>query len=127
LILVGAPGCGKGYEQYAKVPSDLLAIEAEKAQILKTVKDDGSMKEARSRLDKLALRAEEVARRAKALGEPSVEVRQKLEDEFAGRLQQALNQTRAEIRRIQDLPGGPDFLQQNGLSSGESPRLPIHP
>jgi hypothetical protein len=111
LLAVGLSGCGSSYERYAAAMRDQLAVQEELVQVLKSVKDAASLKEAQAELKKLDSRAEETAARAKSLPKPSEDTLARLQEEFGPRRQELLNETLAEARRIEQLPGGADFIR----------------
>jgi hypothetical protein len=116
LMLIGLPGCGDGTGPYMEIARQQAEVAEEVLQVLKTVRDEGSAREARKRLRKLDWRAEEITRQAKDLSSPSQEILTKLEAAWAGRREALANQTTAEIGRIRSLTRGPELLHELGLS-----------
>ena len=80
-------GCNKNthesvYEDQIDVLEDMVAL-------MKSVKDDASAKAASAKMKDLEARANEIEKRAKALGEPPAELKKKYEpklEELAGQL-----------------------------------------
>lgn len=108
LILVGCTS----NEQYLEVAREQRAAWSEMAEILKTIKDEKSMADAKSALDAKTKEFEAIARKAKALPKPPPpEVNKQLEeDKFV--IQSTLRRLSSEIQRVKKLPGGEDFLNQ---------------
>jgi hypothetical protein len=120
LILVFVCGCGDGAGSYLAVAREQLAVAEEMVDVLKTVRDAASMKEAHIRLRRLELRGEEIAIRARSLSPPSLEIQEKLEAELSGKRQEVLDETKAQIQRIAELPGGQQFLDTMKLQRDEA-------
>jgi hypothetical protein len=116
LALALTGGCGDAASPYRSVVRDQTRAWEEMEKILSTVTDQDSMKAARKALAKYGERFNEIQQRARNLPEPSQEVRQQVGEE-AQKLPQAVDRAKEQIRRINGLPGGPEFL--------ESTRVPI--
>ena len=106
-------------ESYRSVVRDQVAALEETADVLKTVKDASSMAGAREKLQERQSHSASIAARAKGLGAPSAEMREKLRDEY-GKMELALARLQTEIRRVRALPGGAAFLET--LDFREAPR-----
>jgi hypothetical protein len=111
LVLLILAGCTSN-EQYFEVAREQRAAWNETADILKTIKDEKSMAEAKTALDEKTKQFEVLAKKANALPKPPPpEVNQRLrEDEFI--IQAALGRLKAEVKRVSNLQGGEEFLQQ---------------
>ena len=81
--------------------------------ILGTVTDKASMATARAELNKRRESQEALSRRAKQLKPPTPEIMGQVQED-AAKLQQAFERYREQIRRINALPGGEEFLQSLG-------------
>jgi hypothetical protein len=115
VALAGVAGCGDDADRYREVTREQLAVLAETNQVLQSVKDEPSMREARGRLEQLTQRAATAARRAQTLPLPAPTLKERLEAEFGDRLADVMNQRVTEVRRIQGLTGGEAFLDKLGL------------
>jgi hypothetical protein len=79
--------------------------------VLKTVRDEDSMKEARPRLDRLHHREAEAVARLKVLPPPRPEDQEQLVQELGRRLEDTVGAMAREAERIRRLPGGAEFLE----------------
>ena len=123
LVLAGLAGCGDDASRYREVAREQLAVAEETIQILKSVKDEATVQEARARLQKLNQRAAAVAARGKALPS-SLAAQEQVEREYSERFREVLNEQLAEVRRIQELPGGAEILDKLGLGpKGEATKV----
>jgi len=112
LFSVALPSCGcNKAAPYREVARERAATMKEMAEILGTVQDADSMKQARREIEKLASREAALSVRARALPAPSARVVEEMAAE-AALLQEALRQVQKESERIAKLPGGPDFLKE---------------
>jgi hypothetical protein len=113
VLLAPLAGCGGGSPAaYAGVLKDKLAIEQEEIEVLESVRDEPSMKAAQERLKELDTRLNKVEVRFKALGPPAPEVQARLQDEFGTRTLYNRQTILEEIRRIRQLPCGPEFFER---------------
>lgn len=102
-------GCGGGVEPYVEIARAQQANWDEMAEVLASVKDAESMAAARSRLEDLHARSEELQERRAGLPPPSQAIRERL-SEHGPALQQSLRRVRQELARVRQLPGGEAFL-----------------
>ena len=113
-ILIAATGwiggCTKP-QAYLDVLQEQRAAWKEMTEILAKVHDEKSMVEAKSALEERRERFEQIARKMKALPEPSAEVRQRMENESYV-TQRALKRLQEEVGRVRALPGGEKFFEQ---------------
>src|SRR5438552_1728580 len=111
LLLAALPagGCDAASPYRAALREQTSAL-GEVAQIMGTVTDENSMKAARGRLEVRYDAYESIRQRAAQMPRPSQEIiQQVLED--GEKLKGALQKVQEQVRRIQALPGGPEFLQ----------------
>ena len=118
LFCLFLSGCSRE-DSYRSVVRGQIAAWEETTEILKTVKDEASMARAREKLQERQSQAASIAERAKGLGTPSTEMREKLRDEY-GKMEVALARLQTEVRRVRALPGGAAFLET--LDFREAPR-----
>ena len=103
-------GCTKE-EDYLNVFRDQQKAWQELTDILAEVRDEKSMAEAKTKLDASFEKFDALSKRAKALPEPSKEIRNRLEKEREY-LQQSTENLLREVGRIRKMPGGQEFLNQ---------------
>lgn len=103
------PGCDRT-EEFSAAVKEQLQAQKELTEILAAVKDQATMTTARAELKKRYAHFEQVGQKAKALGKPSRATEEKLKKELGDQLEQSVADLHREIRRIQALPGGDDFL-----------------
>src|SRR5436305_1361940 len=96
--LVASAGCTRS-EEYVEVARGQRKAMEEIRSVLADVKDEKSMEAAKAELDRRFDQYEAIARRARALPQPSAEARARLEDEKRP-LETALRDMRAEIDRV---------------------------
>lgn len=104
-----AAGCSRE-SAFRAVVNDQTAAMEELTEILKTVKDKETMDLAREKLVERTRAFENIAERAKSLGNPSPDVRERLLED-AEKLKRAFSAYNAERGRVQRLPGGAAFLK----------------
>ncbi|MSQ95943.1 MAG: hypothetical protein EXR98_15505 [Gemmataceae bacterium] len=111
LILLIVVGCTSN-ERYFEVAREQRAALHEITDILKTIKDEKSMADAKTALDEKAKQFEAIARKAKALPKPPpAEVSKRWqEDEFV--IQAEIRQLAVVVKKVKELPGGEEFLSQ---------------
>jgi hypothetical protein len=110
VVLLALIGCSS----HVSVEKEQIAAIKELTEVLGTVKDEATMKAARSELEKRFQRFEEVAKKAKGMGRPSEEVQRQLQEELGPQKERAFDNLRNEVRRITALPGGEAFLKSLG-------------
>lgn len=130
LILAGVGGCRQGSpnaEEAAEEPRtieeirrqahpyliifrDRIKAEEELAAILARVRDAATMKMAQRELQDKYQRFEAIKAKAKALPPPQGDVQAFLQIEVEEGMQRAQMETRREVQRILQLPGGKEFL-----------------
>jgi hypothetical protein len=115
-VLALLAGCSKS-SLYLEVFQEKAKVQEELAALLGAVKDEASMSGVRPELKRLFRRATAIADRFKALGEASTSEKEAVEKEatesdLINRIQEATQKIVAELRRINDLPGGEAFLDQ---------------
>src|SRR5437588_3934591 len=108
VMAVLAGGCDSA-SPYRTLLRDQASNLEELEKILETVTDKASMKAARGRLDVRFETFERTRERALALPPPTQDLRQRVQEE-GEKLRQALEKVQQQVRRIQALPDGEDFL-----------------
>lgn len=111
LALIFVVGCGQGSSSYVGVYKEQIKAIEELIGVLSTVKDEATMKVARAELRELFHRFEQVSKKAKALPEPTPEIKRQIEEELGPQMIRAFDKYRQEGLRIQGLAGGPEFLE----------------
>ena len=106
--LVFFTGCGSG--PYADVLKDQLDAQKELTRILGTVTDEPSMAAAKQQLLKKYKAFERIREKALTLPKPSARVVKQLKEELGPQMEESIYDLQREIRRIKDLPGGKEFL-----------------
>ena len=114
LLLLGLAGCGRDRARYAEAIKEHLAVQEEIVAVLKTVRDEASMKEAQPRLERLFRSESEAIARLQALPPPKPEAKEQLVKELGGRLRDTVGAMAREAERIGRLPGGAEFLESLG-------------
>ncbi len=105
-------GCSQPAKPYFDVFEARIRAQEKITKILSEVHDDKSMENARERFRRVHFRCEELKNRAIALGKPSPEILNRLQEQVFPRFEKSLKAMQAEIARIQnDVPGGKKFLQ----------------
>jgi hypothetical protein len=111
-------GCGPNADPYIEVVQDRLALQKDLVRVLQSVKDEASMAKAGERLRPLGRRWAALESQMRELPPPQGPALERLEREFAPRLQEAQAAYEDEVRRILQLPGGPQFFASlPGLSA----------
>ncbi len=111
FILLGSLfGCTKE-EDYLSVFREQQKARQDIAEILGTVRDEKSMADAKEKLDGMSEKCAAIAKRASALPAPSRKVQERLMQEREY-VQQTMDDLKREVGRIQQLPGGPEFIRQ---------------
>jgi hypothetical protein len=105
ILVLAAAGCD-GSASHRETFAELLKTNEDLLAVLKQVKDEASMEKARPELRKISWRSEKIAKRLKALGQPSSE----LMAEMAEPLAAVRKEVTKEALRITHLPGGQDFV-----------------
>lgn len=108
VLVLGLAGCNRS-EQYAEIVREQAEAQRELTEILAAVKDEATMKSARTELRKRLGRFQHAQKKAQALSRPSEAVAAKLHEEL-GELDRSWSDLQREIRRIHELPGGQEFL-----------------
>ncbi len=106
-----------------------MAAFEELAETLAGVTDATSMNEARRRLKNRAEVFATIARKARGLGDPSLQVKEQLREE-GQKLENSFNKVRQEVARMVALPGGREYLAQFPSLGGlvpEEPGSPMNP
>ncbi|MBM4067910.1 MAG: hypothetical protein FJ271_03060 [Planctomycetes bacterium] len=116
-ILLGVVALVCGQEAAEIKPSDIvketLEIMEKISKQLAAVKDEDSAKAARSELKSSVTRWLEMRKRAEKLKPPASKAeRDRLDKEFRGKLVNANKKLRAEIARVDRVPGGRDALKE---------------
>jgi hypothetical protein len=109
LLFLMVCGCDRS-EAYLEISREQVANWEETADLLANIKDAAAMEAARDRFAELTVRGQNVARRAKAMPRPSQDTLERLQEE-RGKMERAFNRMRAEVSRVEQLPGGADFLK----------------
>lgn len=102
-------GCTRA-STYTELLNELIQAQKELTEVLADVKDAASMKAARPELKKRYSHFEQIRKKFQALPKPSQEIKEKLEDELGADFNQSLTAMLREAQRIQDLPGGKEFI-----------------
>lgn len=123
LLSAVLAGCDASSPYRATLRAQTRALE-EVAAILETVTDKASMRAARSQVAARFDAFESVKEQAQKLPPPSPEVMQALAAEGQQSLE-VLQKVQAQVRRIQGLPDGPEFLgafeQMKGFLGDKAP------
>jgi hypothetical protein len=121
LTLCMLGGCGSArYEELAREQTELNESLAREWAV---VTDLATMKDAEPKLVDLYRRLVRLNREAKGMAKPSSEANEDLRVKFGGRMETAVNKILEEQHRVQDLPGGREFLQRI-KSSFENTKAP---
>jgi hypothetical protein len=110
LIFLG--GCGNQASSYITVYKEQVQAIEDLTKVLATVKDETTMAAARAKLKERFERFEQISKKAKALPQPSAEIKEQIEKELGPQILQAFDNYRKEGLRIQGLPGGTEFLEE---------------
>jgi len=110
LALIAA-GCVRE-QDYFDVAKDKQAAMAELIEILETIKDETTMKQAKTTLQANAERYADISRRAQALPNPPPAKVQEQFRQNAMLMEATIRRLSIETRRVAQLPGGADFLGQ---------------
>jgi hypothetical protein len=106
-----AAGCASEEDYYQVMREQRQALK-EVADILETVKDEESMATAKVSLDQQVQKFDAISKRARALpNPPPKEVIARMNDEKR-QMETHLERLRIEVRRINQLRGGPEFWKQ---------------
>lgn len=95
---------------YTAAFKEQLQAQQELIEVLATVKDAESMKAAKPALNKRFADFERIRKKFQALPKPSEEIKTKLQDELGDEVRQTLNNLVREAKRIEELPGGKEFI-----------------
>ncbi len=109
LVLAALAGGCDAVKPYQSVLREQNEALAELEKILSAVTDEASMKAARSQLTERFASFESIRQRAQKLTPPSQEVMQALQ-ESGEKLKVSLQKVQGQVRRIDALPGGPEFF-----------------
>lgn len=123
-LLLGLAGCAKE-KDYVDAFREQRAAYRDVTQVLATIRDEQSMKDAKASLEKRFDKFAQAAAKIRALPRPSAELLSKLDQEQAG-MKRAFADLQDEVSRVTKLPGGSAFLKQfqttaPGLLSAEQP------
>lgn len=126
LILAGVAGLawlvfslsGAKDQDYLDVMNDQEVAWKEMTEILKAVKDETSMTEAKITLEKSAEKYAAISRRANLLPKPPPRKVQEQLKQNSDVMEWTLRQLQKETSRIGKLPGGPEFLKQFESTKG---------
>lgn len=110
-VLALAAGCVKD-QDYFDVAKDKQAAMGELVDILASIKDESTMKQARETVKANAEKYAEISRRAQALPNPPPAKVQERFRQNAMQMEATLRRLSIEAKRVADLPGGTDFLGQ---------------
>jgi hypothetical protein len=110
LIFLG--GCGSSASSYITVYKEQIQAIEDLTSVLATVKDETTMTAARAKLKERFERFEKISKKAKGLPKPSAEIKEQIEKELGPQILEAFREYQKEGRRIQGLPGGPEFLEE---------------
>jgi hypothetical protein len=97
---------------YEEVVVQTLAALDLMTKILVTVKDAPSAEAARPDLKQAAVKFVEVRKKAEQLKQPDQTQKDLIAKKFEKNMAKAVQQLRAEIRRVQDVPGGLNLLKE---------------
>jgi hypothetical protein len=109
LLLVALAGGCDAAQPYRTVLRDQNDALGELEKILSTVTDQASMKAVRVQLSERFEIFESIRQRAQKLSPPSQDVMQSLQ-EAGEQLKVSLQKVQEQVRRINGLPGGPEFF-----------------
>lgn len=108
-LMLAPTGCDRT-ATYSAVLKEQLDAQRELTEVLASVKDAETMKSAKLELNKRFSRLEQMRKKAQGLSKPSQAIREKLQEEFGQDIQQTLADLRREAQRIEELPGGKEFV-----------------
>jgi hypothetical protein len=95
------------------VPRDQAHLMTELANLLATVQDQASADKARARLkDDIGPRIQDLVKRNKAGGQVSVDWQQEMARKYGAETSASTFKVLAEVRRLQNVPGGPAVVQE---------------
>lgn len=115
VLMFAIVGCANEYqaamEERTKAQEELL-------RILQSIKDPAGLQAASETLARSFDRLAQTNERMNRMRPPSMDVKEQLAKEYGPRLQTAVNESKRELNRIQQLPGGPEFIDRlNNLKS----------
>jgi hypothetical protein len=102
--------CGCSQDPYAAVLAERLETQRETVRILKTIQDQASMAAAQQTLLQNYRRYDEIAGRVSTMHKPTGDALRQLEKDWGSKMEQVVQETQKELIRINQLPGGVEFL-----------------
>lgn len=105
----GPPGPEDPHEKFILLT--LVSLE-QMTKTLATVKDEGSAAAARPKLKESADLFLATRKKAGELPQPELKHKQQLEEKYQKKLSEAVDGLKKEMRRVQDVPGGPTLLKE---------------
>ena len=117
VLVFSLAGCTKE-QDYLDVLNDQQAALREMTEILKTIKDQQTMDQAKRTLRENAEKYAAISERANSLPKPPPPRVQERMKQESGALAATLLHLRAEAKRVGDLPGGAEFLRQFKSTEG---------
>lgn len=109
IVLAALAGGCDSASPYRTTLRDQTGAVEELAKILSTITDQASMKAARAQLDTRFDNFESIGKRAQKMPRPTQDIMRQVQED-GEKLREALEKVREQVRRIQVLPGGPEFL-----------------
>ncbi len=98
--------------KFEDVVKEMLGLMDELTKSLASIKDEETAKAARPELQKAATRFVELRKKSETRKPPSREEKDRLEKEYREKLQVAQKKLNAEVRRVEDVPGGRTALKE---------------
>ena len=111
LCLAGCSG-RESASSYLAVFREQIQAMQELTDLLSTVKDESTMNAALAELKKRFQRYEKLSNKAKALPQPSEDIKHQIEEDLGPQMRRAGLRYIEEGTRIGKLPGGEDFLKE---------------
>jgi len=104
---------GQGGEaSHEAVVKDMLAALGQATKILEGVNDEPSAVAARPELKKVGQHLAELRKQARGLKQPTKKEKDRLEQDYRDKFEDALKKLRLESVRVKAIPGGPEALKE---------------
>jgi hypothetical protein len=101
-----------GEASHEAILKDMLATLGRAAKILEGVTDEPSALAARPDLKKVGQHLAELRKQARALKQPDKKEKDRLEQEYRNKFEDALKKLRIESIRVKTIPGGPETVKE---------------
>ena len=113
---------GRAADTFDDVIKDMIKSTKQLVEVLATVKDEASAKAAKPKLEKMGKEIQAIQARAKKLGDPSKEEKEKLEKKYKPELDPLFKKMFAELVRIQSNPATAKVLKDIELFGPKPPK-----